>query len=118
MLNTVRKKLRRRSKSAESCTVRRCGRAVKEGVCYTRWTGTNAQLRPDLALHQKIETRFGIVCDVVGKFIKTAPNVYEHLDENTSKDFASISAYEDAIHGSTFLYLKTFVECYKPIRHI
>lgn len=54
---------------------KRCG--------YMKRAGKNAQLPCGLALNQKIETRFGAVCDIVEKFIKSAPNVYEHRDENT-----------------------------------
>lgn len=64
-----------------------------------------------------IETRSGTVCDVVEKFMRAVSKFYEHLDENKSKDFASILTYEDSIHGSKFNYLQTFVDCFEPIRH-
>lgn len=87
-------------------------RCLKKVVCPMKRTKRNAQMPHGQLFNQKVEARFGTVCDVVEKFFKASAHVPEHLDESTMHGFDAITTQEDHFHGSRYPNLIANGSCF------
>lgn len=93
-------------------------RWLKKVAGYVKRTKPNAQMAHGLAWIEKVENRFGKVCAVVKKFIKSSGHASRHLDASTVRDFDANTTQKDDFHGFRFRYLDAIVSSFKPFRYV